>query len=119
MNWLWLKTLGNIEFYSADIKNYDDIYVIIKNFLPDTIFHVAGQVAMTSSIINPMRDFSTNVIGSINILEAVRLISPNTTILYASTNKVYGDRPNKLNLKEEPKRYQLEDDKFNFSIDHR
>lgn len=104
----WLKTLGNIEFYSSDIKNYDDIYAIIKNFLPDTIFHVAGQVAMTSSINNPMRDFSTNVIGSLNILEAVRLISPNTAILYASTNKVYGDLA-ELRYIEGDTRYTLEE----------
>ena len=109
----WLKTLGNIEFYSSDIKNYDDIYAIIKNFLPDTIFHVAGQVAMTSSINNPMRDFSTNVIGSLNILEAVRLISPNTAILYASTNKVYGDLA-ELRYIEGDTRYTLEEYQLGF-----
>jgi CDP-paratose 2-epimerase len=55
------------------------------------IFHLAGQVAMTTSIANPRLDFEINVNGTFNVLEAVRKYSPTSAILYSSTNKVYGD----------------------------
>ena len=57
---------------------------------PDVIFHLAGQVAMTTSI-DPRRDFETNVFGSFNVLESVRQRSPRGTIVYSSSNKVYGE----------------------------
>jgi CDP-paratose 2-epimerase len=55
------------------------------------IFHLAGQVAMTTSIANPMYDFEVNAVGSLNVLESVRQHLPETMIIYSSTNKVYGD----------------------------
>ena len=55
------------------------------------LYHLAAQVAMTSSIKDPVADFETNVQGSVNLLNAVRLYSPDSTIIYSSTNKVYGD----------------------------
>ena len=90
----WLKSLGEIEFYAIDIQNYDEVSIVIKNFMPNVIFHAAGQVAMTTSIAHPMRDFATNAIGSLNILESARTFCPNSCIIYASTNKVYGDFEN-------------------------
>ena len=59
--------------------------------MPDAIFHLAGQVAMTTSIANPRMDFEVNVTGTHNLLEAVRQHSPDTIVVYSSTNKVYGD----------------------------
>ena len=58
---------------------------------PDVIFHLAGQVAMTTSIANLRMDFETNALGTLNLLEAVRSFSPNSIVVYSSTNKVYGD----------------------------
>lgn len=55
------------------------------------IFHLAGQVAMTTSLRDPRMDFEVNALGTLNVLEAVRKHSPETAILYSSTNKVYGD----------------------------
>jgi CDP-paratose 2-epimerase len=52
---------------------------------------LAGQVAMTTSIQNPRLDFEVNALGTLNILEAVRLYSPKTGVIYSSTNKVYGE----------------------------
>lgn len=64
---------------------------IIREIKPDVIFHLVGQVAMTTSIANPRFDFEVNVLGSFNLLEAVRQYSPESTVIYSSTNKVYGD----------------------------
>jgi CDP-paratose 2-epimerase len=87
----WLKTFGNFEFVHGDIRNKNDVTRLIQRIKPDTIFHLAGQVAMTTSLENPYMDFEVNIGGSINVLESVRLYSPETAIFYSSTNKVYGD----------------------------
>ncbi|MEW6195149.1 MAG: GDP-mannose 4,6-dehydratase [Bacteroidota bacterium] len=90
-NLLWLKDKGGFKFYHCDIRNYNDVENVVKEIKPDVIFHLAGQVAMTTSINDPRMDFEVNVVGTHNILETVRKFSPETAILYSSTNKVYGD----------------------------
>jgi CDP-paratose 2-epimerase len=90
-NLAWLQTQGNFKFEHGDIRNQNDVMRVIQTFQPDAIFHLAGQVAMTTSIANPRMDFEVNVLGAINLLEAVRLYCPAATIVYSSTNKVYGD----------------------------
>jgi len=90
-NLLWLRSQGDLLFQHGDIRNPSAIEKFIIDFKPDVIFHLAGQVAMTTSIVNPRLDFEVNALGTLNVLEAVRLHSPETIILYSSTNKVYGD----------------------------
>lgn len=87
----WLKKFGDFKYYPYDIRNNNDIESVIKEVKPDYIFHLAGQVAMTTSISNPRLDFETNAFGTFNLLDAVRKYSPDSVILYSSTNKVYGD----------------------------
>ena len=87
----WLRTQGEFEFIHGDIRNTNDVEQTIKTHKPDVIYHLAGQVAMTTSISDPRMDFEVNVGGSFNLLNAVRLYSPDSTIIYSSTNKVYGD----------------------------
>ena len=91
INLNWLRKQGNLDFVHGDIRNQKDVSTIVKSYLPDIIFHLAGQVAMTTSITNPRNDFETNVLGSLNVLESVKDYSPNSIILYSSSNKVYGD----------------------------
>ena len=90
-NLTWLQTQGKFTFEHGDIRNQNDITHVIQAFKPEAIFHLAGQVAMTTSIANPRMDFEVNVIGTHNLLEAVRQHTPNATVVYSSTNKVYGD----------------------------
>jgi CDP-paratose 2-epimerase len=103
-NFEWLKNKGNFKFIHADIRNLNDVENTIKSIKPDVIFHVAGQVAMTTSINNPRMDFEVNALGSLNILESVRKYSPDSIIIYSSTNKVYGDL-NYLKYQENETRY--------------
>ena len=93
-NLAWLKNQGNFKFYPYDIRNNNDVETIVKKIKPDVIFHLAGQVAMTTSIQNPRLDFETNTLGTYNLLEAIRKYSPESMVLYSSTNKVYGDLKN-------------------------
>ena len=87
----WLKTQGEFDFIHGDIRNTNDVERTIKEYKPDVIYHLAGQVAMTTSIADPRMDMEVNVGGSFNLLNAVRLYSPDSAIIYSSTNKVYGD----------------------------
>lgn len=87
----WLRKKGDFKYYPYDIRNANDVETVIKDIKPDYIFHLAGQVAMTTSISNPRLDFEVNSLGTFNLLDSVRKYSPNSVILYSSTNKVYGD----------------------------
>ncbi len=83
---------------------------------PDVIFHLAGQVAMTTSIADPRLDFETNVVGGHNLLEAVRKLAPGTVVAYSSTNKVYGELE-QYTYDETPTRYVVRDHERGFGED--
>jgi CDP-paratose 2-epimerase len=90
-NLAWLEELGGFRMYQEDIRDADTVARAVREFRPDVVFHTAGQVAMTTSLADPRLDFETNAVGTFNILEAIRLHSPDSIITYSSTNKVYGD----------------------------
>ena len=100
----WLKKQGSFQFIHGDIRNRDDVEHLIEENKPDVIFHLAGQVAITTSLKYPRFDFEINSGGSFNILDSVRKLSPNSAILYSSTNKVYGDLE-WIQYEETPTRY--------------
>lgn len=87
----WLRSHGEVTHVHGDIRNVNDVTRTIRDFKPDAVFHVAGQVAMTTSIANPRLDFEINAMGSLNVLEAVRDHAPDAAVLFSSSNKVYGD----------------------------
>lgn len=90
-NLLWLKNQGKFDFRHGDIRNANDVDRLVATFKPDMIFHLAGQVAMTTSISDPRMDFEVNALGTLNVLDAVRKHVPHAGVIYSSTNKVYGD----------------------------
>jgi CDP-paratose 2-epimerase len=114
LNYKFLKKKKNIIFFKKSIFDKKFIFKTIKKYKPNTIFHLAGQVAMSKSLINPLKDFYDNVVGTLFLLEAVRLFSKKTKIIYASSNKVYGDLSN-FKIKKEKTRYTSFDCKNGFS----
>lgn len=114
----WLRTQGKFEFIHGDIRNTNDVERTIKIHTPDVIYHLAGQVAMTTSISDPRMDFEVNVGGSFNLLNAVRLYCPESTIIYSSTNKVYGDLE-QFEYEETETRYKCVDKPNGFDEDVR
>lgn len=106
-NLSFLHTLGPLDFVHGDIRSQSDVLGLFRLKNVQCIFHLAGQVAMTTSVREPRADFDTNVVGTMNVLEAVRSLSPETTVVYASSNKVYGEISG-LRLKEEEYRYSPE-----------
>lgn len=90
----WLNSVGNYTFVHGDTRNRNDVENIIREGQFDAVFHLAGQVTMTKSISNPYKDFETNALGTLNVLDSIRKYSPHTGIFFSSTNKVYGDLEN-------------------------
>jgi CDP-paratose 2-epimerase len=87
-----LKYLDNkIIFERGNIENFEKLKKSIKKFKPSLIINCAGQVAVTTSIVNPRLDFNSNALGTFNILEVVRNLNYKCRIIHLSTNKVYGD----------------------------
>lgn len=103
----WLKTVGKFEFIKGDIRNFNELSDALKKHSnADAILHLAAQVAVTTSVINPREDFEINALGTFNLLEAVRTLNIKPIIIYASTNKVYGGLED-LNVVEGKKSYSF------------
>lgn len=91
--WLERDYPKNIRFVKADIVS--DLSILGRQVgLHEVVIHLAAQVAVTTSINQPRKDFLVNVVGTFNVLEAVRLSKNRPILLYSSTNKVYGSLPN-------------------------
>ena len=112
-NYEWIKKRGNVSFYNGDIRVKSEVECVINQCKPDIIFHLAGQVAMTTSISNPVLDFETNLLGTHNLLETARLNCPEVIVVYSSTNKVYGDLE-QFSYIETKTRYECTDKPFGF-----
>jgi len=102
LNWILSFNFPNLKFVKGDIRDYKKLKEIIKNF--DEIFHLAAQVAVTTSVENPLEDFEINALGTLYLLEAIRKNSSEAKIVFSSTNKVYGELLD-LKLKEGKKKY--------------
>jgi len=89
----YLKEKYEFKAVKADVR-YD--YKKLDKYISDVdiVFHLAAQVAVTSSVKNPRYDFRTNAFGTFNVLEAVRKSKNKPILLYSSTNKVYGEMKN-------------------------
>lgn len=91
-NIAWLKeTYGpdSFQLIEADVREDKKLKKAVQGV--DRIIHLAAQVAVTTSVIDPRTDFEINALGTFNVLEAARQTNPNPVVIYASTNKVYGD----------------------------
>ena len=90
-NLTWLKeTYGKDSFHliEGDVRDAQMLSQAVRD--TDVIIHLAGQVAVTTSVQDPRKDFDANALGTFNLLEATRLSGKKPVVIYASTNKVYG-----------------------------
>jgi len=94
LKWLITRHPARTTFVKEDVRNAFALPQHVRN--QDAILHLAGKVAVTTSLVDPITDFEVNAAGTLNMLEAVRLHNPRAPFLFASTNKVYGklDRNN-------------------------
>jgi CDP-paratose 2-epimerase len=94
--------------FDLDIRNYSALEEIFKTYESNIkiVIHTAAQPSHDWASKEPITDFSINAVGTLNLLELTRLFCPESTFIFTSTNKVYGDRPNLLNFSELDLRYE-------------
>ncbi len=105
------STLGSrYHHYNSDIRDLENIYKIFKRYgrAVELVIHAAAQPSHDWAARQPQTDFSVNANGSLNLLEATRQYAPEAVFMFTSTNKVYGDAPNRLPLIETPTRWEIE-----------
>lgn len=83
---------NNIAVEEADVREFERVCEVCNQMGPfDAILHLAAQVAVTTAVNDPRTDFEVNALGTLNVLEAARKYAPDAALVYASTNKVYGN----------------------------
>lgn len=102
-NWDYFENLDNVELVNGDIRNKQTIDKIAERV--DVIVHAAAQTAVTTSVVDPETDFTVNVVGSFNVLEAARKSKKKPAVILCSTNKVYGKNINQIPVTKSSTRY--------------
>ena len=108
LNREWLQRSAKIEAAILDVRDRDRVEHLFGTHRFDVVIHLAGQVAVTTSVADPRHDFEVNALGTFNMLEAVRRHSPEAIVLNASTNKVYG-KLERVAVRESSTRYDFVD----------
>ena len=98
--------------YELDIRDRKGIDGLVKSYGVDisVVIHTAAQPSHDWAAREPFTDFDINAVGTLNLLEAIRTHAPEAVFLFTSTNKVYGDTPNRLPLIEQATRYEIDPD---------
>lgn len=104
------KEFKNYKHFKIDIRNQKKIEELFKNFKFDLVIHTAAQPSHDWAARQPHTDFTINALGTLNLLEATRKYRPEAVFIFTSTNKVYGDTPNRLPLIEKETRWELPKD---------
>ena len=119
-----INTHSNFINYFIDIRNKQEVNNLFKTIKFDVVIHTAAQPSHDKSSSIPFEDFEINANGTLHLLESTRQTNKDCVFIHMSTNKVYGDRPNEIKLKELNTRYDYDDVNFNngisemLSIDH-
>jgi len=117
-------TFKSFRHRDVDIRDREGLLQVVTEISPDVIVHSAAQPSHDLAASRPFDDFDVNAVGTLNLLEAARRACPESPFILMSTNKVYGDGPNSLNLVETETRWDYADEKFHngiketFSIDN-
>jgi len=117
------RDLPGFVHHELDIRDRGGVKALLREVQPDAIVHTAAQPSHDRAASIPFDDFDTNAVGTLNLLEANRQINSEVPFVHMSTNKVYGDRPNTIALKELETRWDYDDPTYTdgiteeFSID--
>src|SRR5208283_1895481 len=117
------RTLEGFTHHELDIRDRQAVLKLVQSLKPAVIIHTAAQPSHDLAASIPFNDFDVNAGGTLNLLEAARQHCPSSPFIHMSTNKVYGDRPNTIALKELDQRWDYADPQFaqgipeSFSID--
>jgi CDP-paratose 2-epimerase len=104
------QQLPSFVHHEVDIRDRNGVLGLLETVRPDAIVHTAAQPSHDLAAKMPFADFDTNAVGTMNMLEATRQFAAESPFVHMSTNKVYGDTPNYLPLKELDTRWEYADD---------
>lgn len=112
-----LKELhAEFNHHELDIRDRTAVLECVKTLKPDVVVHTAAQPSHDLAASRPFDDFDTNAVGTLNMLESTRQHAPDAVFIHMSTNKVYGDRPNTIKLKEMETRWDYDDPAYENGI---
>jgi CDP-paratose 2-epimerase len=109
--------INEYEHYNIDIRDYQKLNEVFSKYSSniDIVIHTAAQPSHDWAANEPLTDFGINATGTMNMLEVTRLNCPKATFIFTSTNKVYGDTPNYLDLIETDTRWELNKETFKYN----
>lgn len=105
----WLEHFDKINLTIGDLRDLSALMACFDQFRPDVVLHLGAQVAVTTSVTDPMEDFEINARGTLNVLECARSLESQPIVIFSSTNKVYGGLEN-LSFVELEDRFAFADD---------
>ncbi len=108
--------ITSFHHHELDIRNREGVIKLIAEIQPDAIVHTAAQPSHDRAAAIPFEDFDTNAGGTLNLLEATRRYNTRVPFVHMSTNKVYGDAPNAIRMKELETRWDYDDEKYRQGI---
>jgi len=111
-----LDKYSNFEHHEVDIRYRQDVLSLFQHVKPDAIVHAAAQPSHDLAASRPFDDFDVNAVGTLNLLEAVHQFCAESSFVHMSTNKVYGDAPNELDLVELDTRWDYGDPRYREGI---
>ncbi len=108
--------IPNFKHHELDIRNREGVIELIASVKPTAIVHTAAQPSHDRAASIPFEDFDTNAVGTFNLLEATRRFSTEIPFVHMSTNKVYGDAPNEIEMVELETRWDYADKQYSHGI---
>lgn len=106
------REIPGFVHHELDVRDRAGVLAVVQELRPAVVVHAAAQPSHDRAAAIPFDDFDTNALGTLNLLEAARRACPEAPFIYMSTNKVYGDRPNQIPLRELPSRWDYADAAF-------
>jgi CDP-paratose 2-epimerase len=109
-------SLHTFKHHEVDIRSREEVLRLVYQIKPDAIVHTAAQPSHDKAAAIPFEDFDTNAVGTLNLLEATRRVSSSIPFVHMSTNKVYGDAPNRIAMRELETRWDYSDPQYEHGI---
>ena len=110
------RQIPGYQHHALDIRDREPLLALLAELRPDLIIHTAAQPSHDRATAIPFLDFEVNALGTLHMLEAARRSCPESPFIFTSTNKVYGDRPNAIQLKELETRWDYADPAYEHGI---
>jgi CDP-paratose 2-epimerase len=110
------NNLTDFTHHEIDIRDREKVLHLVQELTPGAIVHTAAQPSHDKAASIPFDDFDVNAVGTLNLLEATRRFCKDSPFVHMSTNKVYGDGPNSIKMREKESRWDYDDPQYSIGI---